>query len=445
MNSFLCVSSRLPDGPGASAGERSGRAGLWLWVFAVLLCGSASGDVLVPARVLNPTSIEEAWNVLRLATANVERLLEEERLDEVTSQIVLCSPATRVLAQQGVGLEKQAEMDQTTADTFTRINLVARESMAGNLVGAENVYGEMKKGLQRLEGLFEESVVKGEVYACVEHPDSVTHTAGTKCDQCARLRTARRIPYSGLYVKPGQPTLKWSVSAATALEAAKPVKLRLKVSQMDGAPVSAGDLVPTHGSVVHLMLVEERGDDFQHLLPVAGVEPGEFVVDFTPRSGRGYSAWLGVVPVTTGLQEYLKAKLEGKVGTESLEKGEPVDATLAVVEGYRFQLSFPGIGKVRAGQTRMMRIQVLNPEGQPETQLEPFRMAFAHVAGFYEGGETILELHPQGGDVMRDDLRSGPSLAFKYYPPKVGRVRLFTEVKLGGRILTPSFWVTVEE
>jgi hypothetical protein len=416
-----------------------------VWVFAFFWCGSASADVLVPARVLNPTSLEEAWNVLRLATTNVERLLEEERLDEVTGQIVLCSPAIRVVAQHGVGLEKQAEMDQTTADTFTRINLVAKESMAGNLVGAENVYGELKKGLKRLEGMFEESVVKGEVYACVEHPDSVTLTTGTKCDQCARLRTARRIPYSGLYVKPGQPTLKWQLSAATALEAAKPVKLSMRVSQVNGAPARAGDLVPTHGSVVHLMLIEEGGDDFQHLLPVAGMEPGEFVVDFTPRSGRGYSAWLGVVPVTTGLQEYLKAALEGKAGTESLEKGEALDATQAEVEGYRFQLSFSGIGKARAGQTRMMRIQVLNPAGQPETQLEPFRMAFAHVAGFYEGGEAILELHPQGGDVMRDDLRSGPSLAFKFYPPKVGRVRLFTEVKVGGRILRPSFWVTIVE
>ena len=74
-----------------------------------------------------------------------------------------------------------------------------------------------------------------------------------------------------------------------------------------------------------------------------------------------------------------------------------------------------------------------------------FRMAFAHVAGFYEDGETMLELHPQGGDVMREDLRSGPSLAFKFYPPKAGRVRLFVEVKVGGRILTPSFWVTIVE
>ena len=93
-------------------------------------------DVPVPARLLNPTSVEEAWNVIRLATANVERLLVEQRLDEVTGQMVLCSPAIRLLAKHGVALEKQAEMDANTALAFSRINLVARESMAGNQVGA---------------------------------------------------------------------------------------------------------------------------------------------------------------------------------------------------------------------------------------------------------------------------------------------------------------------
>jgi hypothetical protein len=92
-----------------------------------------------------------------------------------------------------------------------------------------------------------------------------------------------------------------------------------------------------------------------------------------------------------------------------------------------------------------MRIQVTDTAGQPVTQLEPMRMAFAHVAGFYEGGETMLELHPQGGDVVDDRLRYGPTLAFKFYPPHAGRIRLFCEVKLGGRVLTPAFVVSVEE
>jgi hypothetical protein len=42
-------------------------------------------------------------------------------------------------------------------------------------------------------------------------------------------------------------------------------------------------------------------------------------------------------------------------------------------------------------------------------------------------------------------LRYGPTLAFKFYPPQAGSIRLFCEVKLGGRVLTPAFVVSVEE
>jgi hypothetical protein len=402
-------------------------------------------DVPVPARLLNPASVEEAWNVIRLATANVERLLAEQRLDEVTGQMVLCSPAIRLLAANGVALEKQAETDANTAQAFSRINLVARESMAGNQVGAENVFGEFKKGLKLLEGAFNAAAVKGEVYACLEHPESVAMVAETKCGMCARTRVARRIPYSGIYVKPGEPTIRWELKAGSKLEQGKEVKLMMTVKGVDGAPVTLPDLVPTHGAGLHLILVDQGWTDFQHVLPVAGKSAGDYEVAFTPKSDAGYSAWLGVVPVATGLQEYLKAELDGGVENAVVQAGDNGEVMKCVVEGYTFQMSFFGVGKVRKGQTRLMRIQVTDTAGQPVTQLEPMRMAFAHVAGFYEGGETMLELHPQGGDVLDASLRYGPTLAFKFYPPQAGSIRLFCEVKVGGRFLTPAFLVSVEE
>lgn len=383
--------------------------------------------------------------MIRLATANVERLLLEQRLDEVTGQMVLCSPAIRTLAAHGVALEKQAEMDANTALAFSRINLVARESMAGNQVGAANVFGEFKKGLKLIEGAFDEALVKGEVYACLEHPESVAMVAGTTCELCARTRVARRIPYSGIYVKPGEPTMHWVLKAGSKLERGKVVKLTMTVSGVAGSPVALSDLVPTHGAELHLILVDQGGADFQHVLPVAGKSVGEYEVEFIPKSDAGYLAWLGVVPVATGLQEYLKAELDGGVENAVVKAGDGGEVRKCVVEGYTFQVSFFGMGKVRKGQTRLMRIQVMDAAGQPMTQLEPMRMAFAHVAGFYEGGETMLELHPQGGDVLDDSLRYGPTLAFKFYPPQAGSIRLFCEVKVGGRVLTPAFVVSVEE
>ncbi len=420
---------------------RTAAAGLLVTSFVVV----AKADVAVPPRLLNPTSIEEAWNVIHLATANVERLLLEKRLDEVTGQIVLCSPAIRLLAAHGGLPEKREQTDANTALAFSRINLMARESMAGNQVGADNVFTEFKKGLRILEAAFDEASVRGEVFACVDHPESVTIAEGTKCDSCERMRVARRIAYSGIYVKPGEPTILWTLDAETTLERDKAVKLTMKLSGADGSPVGVSDLLATHGAALHLMMVDRGWSDFQHVLPEAGKKPGEYGVKFTPKTDSTYSAWLGVVPVATGLQEYLKEELRGSSDGNSVRGGAGEVVMKTTVEGYTFQISFVGTGNLRAGQTTMMQIQVSDDGGQPVTQLEPLRMAFAHVAGFYEDGGTVLELHPQGADILDESLRSGPILAFEFYPPEVGRIRLFCELKVGGQVLKPAFVVPVEE
>ena len=81
--------------------------------------------------------------------------------------------------------------------------------------------------------------------------------------------------------------------------------------------------------------------------------------------------------------------------------------------------------------------------------LEPFRNAFAHITAFYSDSEsvfeTILQLHPEGGDIIQDDLRGGPSLAFKIYSPQAGLLRLFCEVQLSGEKILAPFHIRVME
>jgi hypothetical protein len=62
--------------------------------------------------------------------------------------------------------------------------------------------------------------------------------------------------------------------------------------------------------------------------------------------------------------------------------------------------------------------------------------AFAHLTGFYDDGKTVLRLHPVGGDILRDDLRGGPWLAFKIHPPQTGFLRLFCQLRVDGRVIT---------
>ena len=70
----------------------SDRCRQWLaaWVIVACLPLGLAGHVPVPESVLNPQSVPEAWNVLRLASANLDRLVGEGRLEEVPDQASLC-------------------------------------------------------------------------------------------------------------------------------------------------------------------------------------------------------------------------------------------------------------------------------------------------------------------------------------------------------------------
>ncbi len=87
------------SGAGIRACIVSAYALLMLPTAFIVLPTAARAHVPLPESVLNPQTEPEAWNVLRLAVANIERLVREDRLGEVPDQASLCSPALRTLAR----------------------------------------------------------------------------------------------------------------------------------------------------------------------------------------------------------------------------------------------------------------------------------------------------------------------------------------------------------
>ena len=77
------------------------------------------------------------------------------------------------------------------------------------------------------------------------------------------------------------------------------------------------------------------------------------------------------------------------------------------------------------------------------TRLEPVMAAFAHLVGFYEDGHTVVHLHPVGPEITDANLRGGPDLEFKFYPPKPGFIKLFCQVQVGGKAVFAPFGVNV--
>ena len=88
----------------------------------VLLAMSVMADMPLPPQVTNPLSAAEAWNVIRLATDNVERLVRESRPLEIASQVSLLSPSLRVLGRSPVKAGYEQKVADGTAQAFTLVN-----------------------------------------------------------------------------------------------------------------------------------------------------------------------------------------------------------------------------------------------------------------------------------------------------------------------------------
>jgi hypothetical protein len=412
----------------------------------IFCCSQAQADVAVPPKVLNPTSIEEAWNVIRLASTNVDQLLREGRASEVSDQVALCSPALRLIARSPTPDFDQTRRDDQTMRAARSINLMARDSMAGNQAGVEAVFIEWKKCLQELAVGFNAKVLNGEVFYCVDHPEVAVMEDGSVCSVCQRRLHPRRIPYSFVYVEPGAHSVKVTANVSKEMVSGQKVEGKLTMRNLKGEPIEKDDLMVTHSKEVHLIIADSGLQDYQltHASPTETA--GDFTFSFTPIVSANYRLWVAVVPYASGLQEYVRIDLGSSKSETPLPAAEP--SMVANVDGYQFQLTIPkgsrSVSSGKAGEMQMIRLRVTDSQGQPVTVLEPFLNAFAHVTGIYEDQKTVFQLHPMGGDIISDQLRGGPDLSFKFYAPRAGTVRLFSTVRVGGKSITAPFVLRID-
>ncbi len=235
-------------------------------------------------------------------------------------------------------------------------------------------------------------------------------------------------------------TVKLALEPAAALKAGKTTQVTVKLNAAtDGKPLTFDDLKEAHTKKLHLLVIDPSLSDYHHIHPVAGKNPGEYVFDFTPLKNDSYRVWADVIPVVTDKQEYVQADM----GSPAEEKASIDKATsmTATVEGYTFTLSLDG--EPKAGAPVMGSVTV-SKDGQPFTQLEPVMGAFAHVVGFTEDYNSVLHVHPMGKEPSSDAERGGPKLEFHIEPEKAGFVKLFAQVRIGGKDIFAPFGITVK-
>ena len=177
------------------------------FIWLLLLAAQVRADVPLAPSLLNPLSAAEAWNVIRLASTNVERLIKEKRPLEVPPQISLLSPALRVLAKSPVKEGKEAMLDAQTTAAFKMVNLIAKEAMAENNSALDGLHTNLRSALTELASGFEPALIEGELYHCPQHTDFISPQPAQNCTRCAQRLQARRIPYSFIHARPETPTI----------------------------------------------------------------------------------------------------------------------------------------------------------------------------------------------------------------------------------------------
>lgn len=240
-------------------------------------------------------------------------------------------------------------------------------------------------------------------------------------------------------VKPSN-SVKLALLPSSPLMAGESTQVTVRLSSVAGnKPLTLDDLKEAHTKKLHLLVVDPSLSDYHHVHPTEGKNAGEFVFDFTPQKNGSYRVWADVIPIATGKQEYVMADM----GSAAKDKATitKTTSTTSTVDGYTFTLALDS--EPKAGSAVMGNITVTK-DGKPFTQLEPVMGAFAHVVGFTEDYNSVMHIHPMGKEPTSNMQRGGPKLEFHIEPEKAGFVKLFAQVKIGGKDVFAPFGMEVK-
>jgi len=236
-----------------------------------------------------------------------------------------------------------------------------------------------------------------------------------------------------------KPTIRLTLVPQDALKPGKPVTVLAKLNNIRERTVITEDqLEVVHTQKIHLLLIDPTLTDYQHIHPQPTKTPGVYSFSFTPKLSGGYRAWADITPLG-GKQQFVMSEDLGAHRAGTINKTESHEA---VIGSYRFTLSFdkPPV----EGSESMGKIHVTDKKGNAVAALEPIMGAFAHIVGFYDDFRTVAHTHPMGKEPESAHDRGGPELTFHFAPSKSGFVKLFAQVKIGGKEIFVPFGVMVK-
>lgn len=211
------------------------------------------------------------------------------------------------------------------------------------------------------------------------------------------------------------------------------VTLRFRVLGPDGHVLT--DFEPTHGKLLHLIVVRRDLSRFQHVHPTMAAD-GVWTVDLDLSAPGPYRVFADFRP--TGSEEGYTLGHDLTVPGDYRPRAWAAPSRTDRVEDYEVTLS----GDLAPGSTAEVTLTV-SRDGRPVVDLEPYLEAYGHLVAIRDGDLAYLHVHPEGapGD---GSTRPGPDITFFTEVPSAGRYRLFLDFQHRGRVRTAAFTVLVE-
>ena len=393
-----------------------------------------------------PTSAPEAWNVIRQSIENVAKCLETNQLKEVTAHVSNCSPAIRVLQADAKRQSDKPLVDQLEKLFYSGDAIITAIRLKDDPIDkGRTALATHRAALDAVMARYKPEVLSAEVYACPMHPLDRSLDPRAPCPKCSMKLIRRRIPASTTYEKPGDLSMKLVATPDKPLQPGQKASVTIKLTKLDGKPVTRRDLLTMHTEKIHLLIVDGSLTDYHHEHPTLTDNPGEYAFTFIPNKPGPYRVFADVVPAETSIQEYVIGDIPAAEGA----KAGPIEGKqtrlTSEVDGFNFILKFDTPDqRLKANQTITGELTVIAPDALPYKQLQPVMGAFAHLVAFNEDGKTVLHIHPEGPEPEKAEARGGPTLKFKLYAPTAGFYRLYAQTQILDEQKFAPFNITVE-
>jgi hypothetical protein len=223
-------------------------------------------------------------------------------------------------------------------------------------------------------------------------------------------------------------------------------------------------IVPDHGKLMHLFLVESGGQKaFAHLHP-RSLAKREFETILPPLPPGRYSLY-GDITHESGLTQTLLAAIDlpespaladATDADDSWWSSTPASHGVAKLDD-GFQLRWLNVHSPKAATETTLKFDLIAPNGQP-APLEPYLGMWSHAVIRAQDGSVFTHLHPMGTVSMtaqelfaqREKARANnpldivcgrpeKDLSFPYAFPTAGTYRMWVQTKSGGKVRTAAF------